>query len=423
MRESFLAAYKCIDNIYRKKSFSGVELNKTLSALSPTEKPLTTKLVYGVVDKNIFLSYVISLYVKTVKPSVLPVLQIGVYCIYFLSVPAAVAVNQCVEVVKALGKSGVKNFVNAVLQNIARAKEKGDIVLPSDKIVRLSVLYSFPQWAVEKLIADYGYEQAEKILSFEPQEDYYHIRPNINNVSGERLEKLLAESGINYKKTAGGFYVKGTLKGVDKKAYVIQSLSSIFVCMAAGIKKGDKLLDVCAAPGGKSVYAAQHGADVVACDIHPHRVELIKKYAAALNTSLIAVLNDATVYNADFDGKFDIVLCDVPCSGFGVLSSKPDIKLFRTQEDINSLAETQKKILSTACRYVKNGGTLVYSTCTVFRQENNDVVNEFVKNHDNFVVDKILLDFPKTSEGYLQFLPYRDNTDGFFIAKLKRVDK
>lgn len=418
MRESFLAAYRCIDDVYRKKSFSGVGLNKILSGLSPSDKPLTAKLVYGVIDKSIFLTYIIRQYAKTVKPSVLPILQIGAYCLYFLSIPDAVAVNESVELAKAAGKGGAGGFVNAVLKNIA--KNKTDIRYPSDKIQRLSVLYSYPQWAVRRLIEDYGEETAGQIISFEPKSDFYHIRNNPYILTRAELEKQLAGNGVEYKKSDGGFFVKGALDGVDKKAFVIQSLSSIFVCMASGVKKGDRILDLCAAPGGKSVFCAQLGAEVTACDIHPHRVSLIEKYAASLNVKLSARLNDATVFNKEFENSFDIVLCDVPCSGFGVVSSKPDIKLFKTDAAISSLAQTQKKILETACRYVRRGGRLVYSTCTLFKAENSDVVNEFLSAHGNFAVEEICLDYPKTKEDYLQFLPHRDGTDGFFIALLKR---
>lgn len=418
MRESFLAAYRCIDDVYRKKSFSGVGLNKILSGLSPSDKPLTAKLVYGVIDKSIFLTYIIRQYAKTVKPSVLPILQIGAYCLYFLSIPDAVAVNESVELAKAAGKGGAGGFVNAVLKNIA--KNKTDIRYPSDKIQRLSVLYSYPQWAVRRLIEDYGEETAGQIISFEPKSDFYHIRNNPYILTRAELEKQLAGNGVEYKKSDGGFFVKGALNGVDKKAFVIQSLSSIFVCMASGVKKGDRILDLCAAPGGKSVFCAQLGAEVTACDIHPHRVSLIEKYAASLNVKLSARINDATVFNKEFENAFDIVLCDVPCSGFGVVSSKPDIKLFKTDAAISSLAQTQKKILETACRYVRRGGRLVYSTCTLFKAENGDVVNEFLSAHGNFAVEEICLDYPKIKEGYLQFLPHRDGTDGFFIALLKR---
>ena len=418
MRESFLAAYRCIDDVYRKKSFSGVGLNKILSGLSPSDKPLTAKLVYGVIDKSIFLTYIIRQYAKTVKPSVLPILQIGAYCLYFLSIPDAVAVNESVELAKAAGKGGAGGFVNAVLKNIA--KNKTDIRYPSDKIQRLSVLYSYPQWAVRRLIEDYGEETAGQIISFEPKSDFYHIRNNPYILTRAELEKQLDGNGVEYKKSDGGFFVKGALNGVDKKAFVIQSLSSIVVCMASGVKKGDRILDLCAAPGGKSVFCAQLGAEVTACDIHPHRVSLIEKYAASLNVKLSARLNDATVFNKEFENAFDIVLCDVPCSGFGVVSSKPDIKLFKTDAAISSLAQTQKKILETACRYVRRGGRLVYSTCTLFKAENSDVVNEFLSAHGTFAVEEICLDYPKTKEGYLQFLPHRDGTDGFFISLLKR---
>ena len=140
-----------------------------------------------------------------------------------------------------------------------------------------------------------------------------------------------------------------------------------------------------------------------------------------MGESFDAMANDASKTNDSFVDKFDMVLCDVPCSGFGVADSKPDIKLFKTKEDIQSLAELQKQILQTASQYLKIGGTLVYSTCTIFKKENNDVVNEFLANNTNFVAEQINLEFEKTKEGYLQFLPYKDNTEGFFIAKIKRI--
>ena len=215
MRESFLAAYRCIDDVYRKKSFSGVGLNKILSGLSPSDKALTAKLVYGVIDKSIFLTYIIRQYAKTVKPSVLPILQIGAYCLYFLSIPDAVAVNESVELAKAAGKGGAGGFVNAVLKNIA--KNKTDIRYPSDKIQRLSVLYSYPQWAVRRLIEDYGEETAGQIISFEPKSDFYHIRNNPYILTRAELEKQLDGNGVEYKKSDGGFLLKALLTAWIKK--------------------------------------------------------------------------------------------------------------------------------------------------------------------------------------------------------------
>lgn len=422
MRNSFLASYRCIDNIYRKKSFSGQELNKFLSDLPSDEKPLTTKLVYGVIDKNIELSYIIKQYAKSVKPAILPVLQIGVYCFLYLSIPNPVAVNECVELTKAIGKSGVKSFVNAVLKNVSNGIEQDKIKYPQDKKQFLSVKYSYPEWVVEQIIKDFGKDVAEKILSYEKDNKFFHIRVNLKKIGVQEFESLLKEQNVEYNKTVeDGFYVSGSLDGIKKDLYTVQSLSSLYVCKAFGDVKGKNLLDLCAAPGGKSVYLSSLGAKVTSCDIHPHRVELIKKYAKRMGESFDAMVNDASKTNDSFVDKFDMVLCDVPCSGFGVADSKPDIKLFKTKEDIQSLADLQKQILQTASQYLKIGGTLVYSTCTIFKKENNDVVNEFLANNKNFVAEQINLDFEKTKEGYLQFLPYKDNTEGFFIAKIKRI--
>jgi len=422
MRNSFLASYKCIDNIYRKKSFSGQELNKFLSDLPSDERPLTTKLVYGVIDKNIELSYIIKQYAKSVKPAILPVLQIGVYCFLYLSIPNAVAVNECVELAKAIGKGGVKSFVNAVLKNISNQIVANKLVYPSDARQYMSVKYSFPLWVIDKVVEDFGEEEAKNIFGYEKDNSFYHIRVNLKKISVDEFEMLLQKDEIKYKQTLpDGFYISGNLENIKPCFYTVQSLSSMYVCRAFDDIKGKKFLDLCAAPGGKSVYLASLGANVTSCDIHPHRVELIKKYAKRMDVEVDAFLNDASKPNIDFINSFDNVLCDVPCSGFGVTDSKPDIKLFKQKEDIENLAKLQSQILHVASSYVKIGGSIVYSTCTIFKQENNDVVNDFLAKNKNFVAENIQLDFDKTKEGYIQFLPYKDNTEGFFIAKLKRI--
>lgn len=420
MKESFLASYRCIDNVYRKKSFSGQELNKFLSGLGKEDKPLTTKLVYGVLDRNIELTYIINKFAK-VKPSVLPVMQIGVYCFLYLSIPDAVVVNECVELTKQIGKGGIKNFVNATLKNICRAIKNQEIKYPTDTVEFLSVKYSCPIWAVEQIIADYGSVVAEKILSYTKDDGFYHIRVNLKKVSADNFAELLQRQNIEYRKTLDdGFYVKGILDGIDKSFYTVQSLSSMYVCKALNCNSNDSVLDVCAAPGGKSIYIAQSGAKVTACDIHPHRVELIKKYANRMQTELTAQVNDAIEYRDDFAEKFDRVLCDVPCSGFGVISSKPDIKLFKTKDSVDSLTEIQTAILNISSKYVKIGGTLVYSTCTLFSKENKNIVDDFLTQNKNFAYEEIELKFDTAKDGYIQFLPYKDDTDGFFVAKIKR---
>ncbi len=420
MRNSFLASYNCIDNIYRKKSFSGQELNEFLQNLSPEEKPLTSKLVYGVVDKNIKLSYIIKSFAKSVKPSLLPVLQIGVYCFLYLSIPAPVVVNECVELTKKLGKGGMSGFVNATLKNISNAVMQNNIKYPENRREFLSVYYSFPLWVVDMISEDYTQEIAKKILAHDDGNNFTHVRVNTQNISVEEFEKLLEEKGIFHQKTLDdAFYTDGKVFRLDTKLFTPQSLSSMYVCKAVAAK-GKKVLDVCAAPGGKSVYLAQMGNQVTSCDVHLHRTKLIEKYAKRMGADLSVCVNDATVFNESFKNAFDVVLCDVPCSGFGVLSSKPDVKLFKTKQDIFELSKIQSKILKVSSKYVKEGGTLVYSTCTIFKKENDFVVNEFLKNNPDFQVDEIKLDFPKTKEGYIQFLPFRDKTDGFFIARLKR---
>ena len=181
-------------------------------------------------------------------------------------------------------------------------------------------------------------------------------------------------------------------------------------------------MDLCAAPGGKAVYAATLiGADVTACDIHPHRVELIKSYAKSAGVKINAIQNDATVFKPSFESAFDCVICDVPCSGVGVIKNKPDVMLNRKEEDLRSLAELQYKIISTAARYVKPSGTLCYSTCTVFKEENEDVANRFLSENPDF--ENLSAGCEKAqacTDGYVRLYPQTHGCDGFFVAKFRR---
>lgn len=229
------------------------------------------------------------------------------------------------------------------------------------------------------------------------------------------------------KKTEYGYYVcHNTLKklnNIDNSLFTVQSLGSMAVCMAADVQDGDKVLDVCAAPGGKSVFLSQLAKiSLISCDIHPHRLELINSYKSRMGENNIEViLNDATKFIPQWERRFDVVLCDVPCSGLGVLNSRSDIFEHKTLDIINELTKLQYEIISTSSKYVRQGGRLIYSTCTILKKENQDIVNKFLRNNPDFESAPVNIAVNSLNIGnYVQLMPHISDTDGFFIAKVQR---
>ncbi len=425
----FYYAYKCLDSVFRGGAYSGIELNKYLENAKESDRPLISKLVYGVLDRNVELEYVISLYAKSVKPAVMSVLKIGTYAVLHLNIPDYAVVSETVKLTRDIGKPALAGFVNAVLRNIVKDKQSGGIKMPEDRREYLSVKCSFPLWAVDKLISDLGEEEAEAFMTTESSAPFSNVRVNTDKISVEDFGKLLDGKKIEYKKTLfpDALSVKGRLKGIDESLFTFQSLGSMLTVRAMKAKPTDEVLDLCAAPGGKSVYAKQlyKCRRVVACDIHPHRVDLIRSYAGRMNVDIETAINDATVVNPEWKDGFDIVTCDAPCSGFGVFFDKPDVKLNKTEKNVGELASLQLNILKTAALYVKPEGKLIYSTCTVFNEENTDVINKFLRGNGEFSLERARIpaefgDSPVNEDGTVSFLPERDGVEGFFIAVMRR---
>lgn len=425
MNRAFNASWKCLDKIFSDKAFSGIELNNTLSSVMPQDKALITKIVYGVLDTNIELEYIIDAYAQKVKPTIYTLLKIGVYCLKYLSIPKYAVLNDIVELSKQTEKIQYVSFVNATLRKIEQALESNEVQYPANNKKYLSVKYSFPLWAVNKMVKQYGIEQTEQFLSCE-QSHLTHIRINTQAISKPNFIKMLKKSDLAYEEgmLEDDLSVKGSLSVIPSNLYTIMSLGSMLVARAVGVKDNDKVLDLCSAPGGKAVYLAQlaKNVSVTACDVHEHRVELIKNYAKRMNASSVkAMQNDATAFIGEFENNFDVVLVDAPCSGFGVYASKPDIKLNTDEKMLDRLAKTQLSILNNAGKYVKVGGSLVYSTCTIFHDENQGVIYHFVQENPNFEREILAIPDRYGKESQKQFLPHIDGVEGFFVAKLKRV--
>lgn len=418
--ERNLIVVRLLNKVYSDGAYSAIELNKALSELKDErDRAYVTRLFYGALSKHTQLDYVLSrLTSKRPKQIVRIVLEVGIYMLRFMDMPDYAVISTQVSLIKKLGKRELAGFVNAVLRS------SSNVVLPikdKDKTKELSVNYSCPEWIIRRLTRERGVEFVEAYLSAELTSKT-HVRLNKRRIDDEAFVKKIPGAV----KSPCGYYVSGSeLKRLQSDEYTVQSLSSALAAeyYASGVKQGDEILDLCAAPGGKAVYLSYlTGGMVTACDIHPHRVELIRSYAKRMGEPVEAVVNDATIMREDFIDRFGCVVCDVPCSGLGVIYSKPDVLLFRKEEDIRSLVELQKSIISTAARYVKLGGSLNYSTCTILREENEGVVNAFLEENDGFeLIGDETKNVKADGDGFVRLYPQSHACDGFFVAKLRRI--
>lgn len=399
-------SYDILSEVLRKDAY----INIALKDIGRDEdKAVITKIVYGTVEHYYKISYIISSLTRTVKPAIKVLLAQAIYAILYLEIPNYAIVNASVDLTEMIGKREVKGFVNAVLKKTAR----GEYVLPeSGTPERDEADYNLPYKVIERLRRDLG-ENAKYVL----RPEHYagdHIR--LRTGYSQKLFSTQVPSAVPSK--VGGYFVR--LDDVvdellAKGKATVQSPSSMMAVKALGDISGKKLLDLCSAPGGKAVYSAELGADVTACDLYAKRLNLVQAYARRMNVKLAVKQNDACVFRPEWEGAFDIVTADAPCSGLGVLGKRPDIALRVKNEDFDSLANTQAKIIEVASRYVKRGGTLLYSTCTVIPAENGDIVHAFLKSHPEFVFDTES-EIPAETTLY----PSKE-TDGFYIARLKRL--
>ena len=425
MRKHIDSAYKILSKVYQEGTYSN------MAFLGERVSDMSTRLVYGTLEENVKIDYILSqLIEKKPQKSVLTLLKIGTYALLNLTdVPKFAIVSECVEVAKSNGKGGASGFINAVLKKVADGKYS----LPKESDEKyLSVTYSKPQWFCDKLEKQYGKEVARIILSAKST-TLEHIRINSRMATESDVEFLLKKNKTDFKKSdVGGYIVKAndTVRHMfDKGLVTFQSPSSILAVKALGVTDGAQILDICSAPGGKAVYMSElcpHGK-VIACDLYPHRVALIQKYKNRMHTPNVkAVQADACVLNDEWKNTFDFVLCDAPCSCLGTFKKHPDVFLNKDESCISELATTQRQILENAAKYLKVGGAMVYSTCTLFEEENENVVQDFLEKNVDFVLEHVSglekIDGGKylDNKGMIQILPH-DEYDGFFIAKIRRV--
>ena len=417
---------------------------KKNETLSKDKRSFFTRLTEGTVEQQILLDYIIGQYSSRpagkLKPTIRIILRLALYQIREMdSVPESAAVNEAVKLTAKKGFSGLKGFVNGVLRNAIRHPEKAELGAIKDKEKYISIKYSMPEFLVKQWSALYGYDMTETICASFLEDKKTTVRFRGTASEAEKFVLSLETDGaqvekapyLEYAYLLSGYDRLTELTAFKNGSIAVQDVSSMLCVEAAGIKNGDKVIDVCAAPGGKSVFAAdkaENNGEVIARDISEKKLRLIKENAERCGIKNMRIeLWDAAIPDDRVNEYADVVIVDAPCSGYGVIGKKPDIKYGASEDKQNALAAIQRKILKTASAYVKKGGRLVYSTCTVSKQENEEIVAEFLNNSDFEGVDftenmpgELAEKKPTVKSGYMQLLPGIDGCDGFFIAVFRR---
>lgn len=410
----FYDCYQILNKVYSEKAFIKQAINS--SFIEEKNRAMTIKTCYGVLDKDIELSYYIkNLTEKSPKLAIRTILKIAMYAIKYLNKKEYAITKNAVELTKKLGKGGTSGFVNAFLRKFIN----NDIDFPLDEKERLSIKYSYPMFLLNELIKDFGIDRAEQIIKSQNEKTCL----SFYDIDGE---EYLNNLNVQFEKTPfdNVFLAKNFVRNSDYDLgkYTYQALGSVAICDI--VSGGENLLDCCSAPGGKSIRLSKKFNNVIALDIHEHRIELIEEYKKRMHCdNIVTMTKDAKVLDETFLDKFDAVLCDAPCSGTGVINDNPDIKLNRDEEDIKSLEKEQIAILNTVKNYVKKGGFLYYSTCSILNRENIDIINKFLSQNKNYEICE--LDSKLAHENILGanlFLPDISNGLGFFVVKLKRVN-
>ncbi len=435
-------ALRIIAEISENDAYANVALARAFknNELSQLDRRFVTELVYGTTKATGTLDWMIRRYVnrplKKISPVVLSILRMGFYqLIYMDKVPESAACNESVELAKGCGGIGASKFVNAVMRTAIREPEKR--AFPEGKghaSENLALREWHPQWLVKRWIKAFGYQEAEELCRFNNQEAGLILRANTLKTDRDSLMNMLKDSGAeaeisDWAPEAVKCVSHGaldSLKPLQEGFCQVQDESSMQVAHVVDPQPGEFIIDTCAAPGGKTTHMAalmKNQGRILAGDVYDHKLKRVRDNAERLGISIIETLEiDAREIGAKFKGQADRVLVDAPCSGLGVLRRKPDARWKKSPELLKELPELQREILQSASEAVKSGGVLVYSTCTIDREENSAVVESFLKENPDFSLEVTGKYLPshKSEDSMVQLYPQRDGTDGFFIARMKR---
>ncbi len=426
-------ALELYEEVIDNKAYSNIVLNDALrfEELNPQDKGLLTEILYGTLQHKLTLEYYVRPFIKTkLRRWQRYLLLISVYQLEYLDrVPDYAVINDAVEIAKERGGLQAGKQINGILRAYLRG-ERPDIDGIKNDAARLSLKYSMPKWLVKHWFKHYSTEETERIISSLNEKPQMYLRVNKKLVDRSNLIEMLLDEGYDVRASdlhpdAIEFNGQNITHSQSYKDgfFAIQDVSSMFVNLALNPAGEDDILDACSAPGGKGLHALESmdGGTVSLGDVHEHKITLIDNEAARLkHSNYEAFVADAAEY--DYGRQFDRIIVDAPCSGLGVVKRKPEIKYERNEEDINELVELQLEILDNVKKYLKPGGVLIYSTCTIHQLENENVAYTFKKTHDDIEFDDFSIPAFNFTGPYRQILPYEHHTDGFFIARFKKSD-
>lgn len=451
MIDSRNVALDILTDIFEKDVFSDAAVDTGLRrypALTKQDRSFITRLCLGTVERRMTLDFAISQISSTplnkIKPLVRNLLRMTAYQILFMETEDYAACNCAVKIVRTRGLNGLAGFVNAVSRNLVRKREEllSTINDTSDR-TKLGIKYSIPDIIIDLWKPYLSEERMKSAFEYFVTENRTSIRTNLSKTEPEALKQSLLGDNIEVSEgacTPGCFKIDGydsllSIEAFNRGEFQVQDESSALVGIIAGIKAGDTVLDVCAAPGGKTIHVAdillaaggkENPGKVISCDITDRKVSKIRENIKRCGFDNVEVkIADAEEFDESFEGIADVLIADLPCSGLGIIGKKPDIKYHTDQQKLDELVLTQRRILKNIVRYVKPGGTMIFSTCTVNRKENEENVSFICReagfkpvSMNDLLPEKLRSD--KTEAGMLQLIPGEFGTDGFFISKLRR---
>ena len=405
--------------------------------LSPQDAALCSRMVYGVTQNRLLLDFYLAAYCSQkpdhLQPPLLDILRLGAYQILFLDkVPDRAAVSEAVELAKRSGRGQAAGLVNAVLRKLSQNKNALPSIPDRDEVKFLSIRYSHPKWLVKRLLELLGRGETEAFLAADNTAAPLTVQVNPLKTTQEKLTAELEALGVRVTPhvwVPGCLELSGTgdltaLEPFRVGHFLVQDGAAALAARAAAVTPGQRVLDVCAAPGGKSfgaAFAMEDRGEILACDLHENKLKRIQDGAQRLGlTSIRTAAADGREFRPEWEAAFDTVLVDAPCSGLGIIRKKPDTR-YKKADDLFTLPVVQQAILDNACRYVKPGGVLVYSTCTILPEENQQVTDAFLAQHRDFSREDLPLpDQAGQADGQVTLWPYRHDTDGFYICRMRR---
>lgn len=435
------AAFKALSKVRRSGAFTDAALNSVLikANLNERDASLAARIFYGVEQNQALCDFYIDSFTsfKTTKmePQVLDILRLSVYQLVFMSkIPVNAAVHEGVELAKKHANPRAAGLVNAVLRKISSSLDHLPVVTGADAVTRLSVQYSHPVWLVEEFVSQLGEEGAEQLLDTNNREAVITVKINTLKTDAQTLIASLRDDQVEaaaHPWLENCLVLRNThhierLTAFNEGDFYVQDPAAILSILAAAPLPGMAVIDGCAAPGGKSFAAAIEMQDtgcILSCDINGKKLERVQEGASRLGIGTIQTrIMDALEPDSNLFGSADIVLADVPCSGFGVIRKKPEIR-YKPEREVIELPTLQLRIIDNLARYVKPGGILLYSTCTLLKSENEDVVQAFLETHSDFQPEPFAVSGPigEAVSGMATLWPHIHGTDGFFICRLRRT--